>query len=178
MRKPLVRVVTLVLGAVRMKFIEIHRDNYKQIAEIYKEGIDTKIATFETEVPDWEIWNQKYHQFGRTALLENNQILGWASLSLVSKREVYKGVAEVSIYIKYSERGKGLGEILLRKLIKESEKNSIYSLQSSIFTENKASLCVHKKCGFRVIGYKEKIAQLSGIWKDNIILERRSTLFL
>lgn len=161
-----------------MKFIAIHRDNYNQIAEIYKEGIDTNMATFETEVPNWEIWNQKYHQFGRLALLQDKEILGWASLSLVSKRAVYKGVAEVSVYVKSSKWGKGLGEILLRKLIKESEENGIYSLQSSVFRENKASLYLHKKCGFRVIGYKEKIAKLSGIWKDNIILERRSTLFI
>lgn len=157
-----------------MDFVSINKKNYAQVATIYKEGILTTIATFETEVPDWEIWNKKYLPFGRIAIHENDKIIAWASLSAVSKRDVYKGVAEVSVYIKASERGKGLGEKILKELIKVSEENNIWTLQASIFRANKASLHIHEKCGFRVIGFKEKIAKLHGIWQDNIILERRS----
>ena len=161
-----------------MKVIKIHKDNYNQIAAIYKEGIATNMATFETVVPDWKIWNNKFLSFGRIALQENHKIIAWASLTLVSKRDVYKGVAEVSVYVKSSERGRGLGEKILKELIKTSENNGIWTLQASIFRENKASLYIHKKCGFRVIGFKEKIAKLNGIWKDNILLERRSKVII
>ncbi|MFY9242801.1 MAG: N-acetyltransferase family protein [Polaribacter sp.] len=159
-----------------MNFVKINKEYYHQITEIYKEGIETNVATFETAVPDWKTWNNKYLPFCRIAIEENFRILAWASLSLVSKRDVYKGVAEVSIYVKTSERGKGLGEILLKELTKKSEENGIWSLQASIFRENVASLIIHKKCGFRVVGYKEKIAKLHSVWKDNIILERRSKI--
>ena len=159
-----------------MKFVTIHKENYPQVASIYKEGIATNIGTFETVVPDWETWNHKYLPFGRIALQENNQIIAWASLSAVSLRNVYSGVAEVSMYVKTSERGKGLGEKILLKLIAESEENNIWSLQASIFRENKASLYIHQKCGFRTIGFKERIAQLHGVWQDNFLLERRSKI--
>lgn len=159
-----------------MKFVEIQPQNYSQIAAIYKEGIATNMATFETIVPDWKTWNNKFHLFGRIAIEKKDTILGWASLAPTSKREVYKGVAEVTIYVKTSERGKGLGLQLLKELIKISEQNNIWSLQASIFKENMASLHIHKKCGFRVIGYKEKIAQLQGVWQDNFVLERRSKI--
>ena len=160
-----------------MIFVNICEKYYPQVAEIYKEGIATKIATFETKVPNWQTWNLKYHSFGRIALIEKNQVLAWGSLSATSIRAVYKGVAEVCIYVKDSERGKGLGGKLLNQLIIISEQNLIWSLQASVFKENEASLAMHKKCGFRVIGYKEKIAQLNCVWQDNIILERRSKLF-
>ncbi|MEO9569734.1 MAG: N-acetyltransferase family protein [Polaribacter sp.] len=157
-----------------MKFIAIHKDNYNQVAEIYKEGIATNRATFETIVPGWKIWNNKFLSFGRIAIEKNNKILAWASLSSTSKREVYNGVAEVSVYVKGSERGKGLGEMILKELIKISEHNNIWTLQASIFRENKPSIHIHEKCGFRIIGYKEKIAKLHGVWQDNMMLERRS----
>ena len=162
------------LVVVKMQFVEIYKENYNQVAEIYKEGINTQVATFETEIPDWETWDKKYHRFGRIAIEENHKILAWASLSAVSKRIVYKGVAEVSVYVKASERGKGLGVKILKELIKISEKNSIWSLQASVFRDNLASIAIHTKCEFRIVGYKEKIAQLNNVWYDNIILERRS----
>jgi phosphinothricin acetyltransferase len=104
----------------------------------------------------------------------NGKVSGWAGLSPVSSRCVYGGVAEVSVYVETGSRRSGLGEQLLRKLISESEKNGYWTLQSGIFPENKASLRLHEKVGFRVIGYRERIGQLDGIWKDNILLERRS----
>ncbi len=138
------------------------------------QGIKTGIATFETSSPQWDDWNQSHFAFGRIATFENNQMLGWAALIPVSSRCVYGGVAEVSIYVSENSRGKNIGKRLLIALIKESEDNHIWTLQSSIFRQNIASLHLHLKCGFRQIGYKEKIGLLNGIWYDNILLERRS----
>lgn len=148
--------------------------HYPQIAEIYQQGIDSGIATFETKVPVWDLWDGKYHPFSRLGIFQEDLLMGWAALSPVSKRQVYAGVAEVSVYVRNISRGKGFGFYLLRELIDSSERNAIYSLQSSIFRENVASINLHLKCGFRKIGYKERIAQRSGIWYDNILMERRS----
>lgn len=157
-----------------MKFVSITKENYNQVAEIYKEGLATKMATFETQVPNWDQWNKKFLPFCRIALVLKNEVLGWATLTAVSPRAVYLGVAEVTIYIKSSDQQKGLGKLLLDELITQSEQQGIWSLQASIFRGNDISIQLHKKCGFRVLGYKEKIARRDGIWHDTFILERRS----
>lgn len=157
-----------------MEFVPISKDNYNQVAEIYKEGLATKKATFETEVPNWQNWDKKFLPFCRIALVQKDEVLGWASLTTVSPRAVYRGVAEVTIYIKSSQQKKGFGKLLLEELITQSEQNGIWSLQASIFRGNDTSIRLHEKCGFRVLGYKEKIAKRDGIWHDTFILERRS----
>ena len=159
-----------------MNWNTITADNYDGVATIYQEGIDTGMATFETTAPPWVTWDNAHLSFGRLTYYEDGELLGWAALSPVSSRCVYGGVAEVSVYIAAAARGKGIGTILLNKLIDESEKNNIWTLQSGVFRENEASIAIHEKCGFRVIGYKEKIGKLHGTWKDNILLERRSKL--
>lgn len=159
-----------------MEIRPIEKNDFPVVKAIYKEGIETGMATFETQVPTWQQWDASHLPLGRILMLENNQVLGWASLSPTSKRKVYKGVAEVSVYVKASARGKGVGKKLLLELIKISETNAIWTLQSSIMPENTASIKLHKTCGFRVLGYREKIGQLHGVWKDNIILERRSKI--
>ncbi len=153
----------------------VERD-YPDISLIYKQGIDTQIATFQNEIPTWEHWDNAHHQFCRLGLCLNAELLAWAALSPTSKREVYAGVAEVSIYIKSTERNKGLGQMLLQALIAESEQKGIWTLYSSIFAENKSSIVLHEKCGFRKVGFREKIAHRNGIWHDNIIFERRSKI--
>ena len=153
----------------------IKQSDWSEVSRIYKAGIETGMATFETTVPTWETWNQKYHPFCRLLLVENSKIAGWAALAPVSKRKVYQGVAEVSIYMDTLFRAKGLGKLIFEELITESEKQGIWTLQSGIFPENMASIHLHQKMGFRMIGYREKIAQLKGVWKDNVLLERRST---
>ncbi|WP_405607081.1 GNAT family N-acetyltransferase [Polaribacter sp. Asnod1-A03] len=169
-----------VINKIKMQesysIVTIDKENYNEVATIYKEGIATNMATFETVVPDWETWNNKYLSIGRIGLKENDKIVAWGSLAATSKREVYKGVVEVSVYVKAAERGNGLGEKILKELIAISEKNNIWSLQAGVFRENEASIYLHKKCGFRVIGFKEKIAQLYGVWKDNVLLEKRSKI--
>ena len=157
-----------------MEFVPISKDNYNQVAEIYKEGLATQIATFETEVPNWENWDKKFLPFCRIALVQKDEVLGWASLTAVSPRAVYRGVAEVTIYIKSSHQKNGFGKLLLEELITQSEQHGIWSLQASIFRGNDISIRLHEKCGFRVLGYKEKIAIRDGVWHDTFILERRS----
>jgi phosphinothricin acetyltransferase len=157
-----------------MKFHAITETNYSQIAKIYEEGIKTGMATFETIAVDWETWDKNHLPVGRITLQEGNTVLGWASLANVSSRCVYGGVAEVSVYVSEKSRGKGIGKKLLLELIKISEKNGFWTLQSGIMRDNKASIQMHINCGFREIGYREKIGQLNGVWLDNILLERRS----
>ncbi len=161
---------------VSMKLIEILEENFPEVARIYGEGLATGTATFETTIPSWEKWDNGHLPFARIIAVENNEYLGWASLSAVSSRCVYGGVAEVSVYVSEAARGKGVGEFLLKNLIEISEANNIWTLQSGIFRDNIASHKLHIKCGFREIGYKEKVGQLRGVWKDNVLLERRSKI--
>ena len=147
--------------------------DYKAVKRIYKEGINTKLATFETIAPDWEIWNNKNLPFCRFVAIMNGEIVGWVAVSPVSKRKVYCGVVEVSIYIGEDFRGQGIGSELMNHLIEESKKEGIWTLQANIFSENEVSLNFHLRNGFRIVGIRERIGQLYGEWKDNILLERR-----
>ncbi len=148
--------------------------DWPQILTIYKEGIATGIATFETQLPTWEQWDTKHIVSCRLKATIEGEVVGWAALSLTSTREVYKGVAEVSIYITSKYQKLGIGALLLSRLIEESEDQGFWTLQASIFSENTPSIALHKSLGFREIGYREKIGKLYDIWYDNIILERRS----
>ena len=159
-----------------MDITKISHVNYDQVVQIYEQGLATGMATFETAAPTWKSWDSTHLIFDRIAVMEGHQMLGWAALSAVSSRCVYGGVAEVSVYVSADARGQGVGKFLLNTLIIESEVNGIWTLQSGIFKENLASLSLHKKCGFRIIGFKEKIGQLRGVWKDNVLLERRSKI--
>lgn len=142
---------------------------------IFKQGIDEGNSTFDIEVPSWDLWNSDFLQDSRLVLEnENNTVIGWAALKPVSRRACFSGVAEVSIYIDIAYQGKGLGTVLLRKLILSSEENGFWTLQSGIFPENAASVAVHEKLGFRKIGCREKIGKMNGVWRDIVFLERRS----
>ena len=152
------------------------KTDWQSVSKIYEEGIDTGIATFETEVPTWELWNEKYIEHCRIVAELDCEVVGFAVLSQVSKRAVYKGVAEVSVYVSTNHRRKNIGETLLTQLIKESESKGFWTLQAVIFSENKASIKLHEKCRFRVVGVREKIGKLQGKWHDNYLLERRSNL--
>lgn len=159
-----------------MKIRPLIASDFSSVATIYKKGIATGITTFETKVPDWESWNQKYNECCRFVVEKNNIVVGWCALNKVSKRKVYKGVAEDTIYIDSVFQGKHWGRLLLKHLISESEREGFWTLQAAIFPQNKSSISLHISCGFRVIGVREKIAQRDGIWYDNILIERRSIL--
>jgi phosphinothricin acetyltransferase len=157
--------------------IMLHSDSQK-VLEIYRMGLETKNATFETVVPSWQEWDSKHLRHSRFVFEEDSKIAGWAALSPFSSREVYKGVAEVSIYVASGFRGKKIGSALMEKIITSSEQNGIWTLVSSVFPENEATLKLHTKFGFREIGRRERIAKLDGIWRDTILLERRSSIIV
>jgi len=144
------------------------------VRAIYLEGITTGQATFETEAPDWERWDAGHLPQCRLVARNGDVVLGWAALSPVSRREVYAGVAEVSVYVAASARGLGVGGALMRALIEASELHGVWTLQSSIFPENHASVALHLKHGFREVGRRERIARHHGVWRDTVVLERRS----
>lgn len=146
------------------------------VSKIYIDGIATGIATFETECPNWIRWDKKYISKCRYVAVIKNDIVGFAVLAPTSKRLVYIGVAEVSVYVAQKYRGKGIGNILLNTLVDESEKEGFWTLQASIFAENKPSIKMHLKCGFKMIGIREKIGKLNGKWYDNHLLEKRSKI--
>ena len=149
----------------------------EKVLEIFQQGIDGGNATFDPTVPTWENWDQKYFNICRFVLEDENEgIVGWAALQPISNRDCFKGVAEVSIYLANSVQGKGLGSMLLKKLILDSEEHEFWTLQAGIFPENEASIYVHKKLGFQEVGRREKIAQMNGVWRDIILLERRSKI--
>ena len=152
------------------------RIDYPRVREIYEEGIATRMATFETESVDWEEWNVKMLPHSRLVLREGKEVSGWAALSGVSSRCVYQGVAEVSVYVAENRRGHGAGKKLLSALIDSAESAGIWTLTAGIFPENKASVELHKKFGFEVLGTRKRIGKLDGVWRDTLLLERRSTV--
>jgi L-amino acid N-acyltransferase YncA len=147
-----------------------------EVLQIYEQGIKTGLATFETVVPTWTAFSEKYFQHSRFVAIEDGKVVGWAVLSPVSSRACYAGVAEVSVYVHANEKRKGLGTRLLEELILSSEKNGIWSLLSVIDDGNGASIHLHEKCGFRIIGYRTKIARLNGEWRTTVMMEKRSTI--
>jgi phosphinothricin acetyltransferase len=152
-------------------------DDYPAIANIYNQGIETKNATFENSAPSqWSVFAEKFIDIGKFAAVADHELVGWAALSSVSSRCVYAGVCEVSVYVHSAHRGKHIGQMLLHHLIEVSEKNNIWTLQAGIFPENEASIKIHLNAGFRIVGRREKIGKMDGIWRDTLLLERRSTL--
>ena len=148
--------------------------DWEQVRAIYLEGLREGNSTFETQAPSWEAWDEAHLKSPRLVMRADDKVLGWAALSPVSRRSVYSGVAELTIYVTESERGKGTGRALREQLIEESEQAGIWTLQASIFPENVASIELHLKCGFREVGRRESIAKLNGVWRDTILFERRS----
>ena len=148
--------------------------DWEQVRSIYLEGIAGGNSTFETEAPSWEKWDEAHLQIARIVVRDGEKVLGWAALSPISKRKVYRGVAELTVAVTESARGRGIGRVLLEALIDESERNGIWTLQASIFPENTASVKLHLRCGFREVGRRERIASLNGVWRDTLLFERRS----
>ena len=157
-----------------MQILSLLPGHWPAVKAIYESGLATGNATFQTSAPTWEEWDSAHFKHSRLIAVQDNQVLAWAALTPVSSRCVYAGVAEVSVYVDAASRGQGLGEQLLQALIEESEANGLWTLQAGIFPENIASLKIHEKTGFRQVGVREKIGQMNGIWRDTVLLERRS----
>lgn len=152
----------------------MNAEDWSEVKAIYQQGIDTGNATFESIVPEWQIWDRSHLDICRLVAREDGRITGWAALSRVSARDAYAGVCEVSIYIAPETRGSGVGTVLLNALISQSERNGIWTLEAKIFSENTASLKLHSTCGFRKVGIRERIGQMSGTWRNTVLMERRS----
>jgi len=153
---------------------EMGPDDWPEVARIYREGIETGDATFETEVPSREEWDLGHLDDPRLVAVLEGETVGWAALSPVSSRCVYAGVAEVSVYVGERARGRGIGRRLLAALVRASEEEGIWTLQAGIFPENEASIAIHERCGFRVVGVREKLGEMEGRWRDVVLMERRS----
>ena len=155
--------------------------HWPHVRAIYEQGIATGNATFQTTAPTWEEWNPGHLPHSRLVALDTDStisgaVLGWAALSPVSGRCVYGGVAEVSVYVAGAARGRGVGRQLLAALVAASEAHGIWTLQAGIFPENTASIRIHAGTGFREVGRRERIGQLHGVWRDTVLLERRSAV--
>lgn len=156
---------------------KMKKSDWDEVSQIYLEGINTGIATFQNSVPTFEAWDNGHIEACRLVAKSNGKVLGFITLSATSSRCVYSGVAEVSIYVGENYRGLGIGHALMIDMLKLSEENNFWTLQSGIIKENVASIELHKSCGFREIGIREKIAKMdNGIWHDTVLMERRSKL--
>ncbi|WP_143315011.1 GNAT family N-acetyltransferase [Clostridium sp. HBUAS56017] len=162
---------------MKIEIIKMEKYHWENVKDIYFQGISTNIATFQRSVPTFQEWDSSHIKECRLVASFGEKVLGWTALSKVSSRCVYNGVAEVSIYIGEEFRGKGVGKALLNALIKESEENGFWTLQSGIIRENVKSIELHKMCGFRELGIREKVARMSnGVWHDVVLMERRSAV--
>jgi phosphinothricin acetyltransferase len=150
-------------------------DDWPQVRAIYLEGIATGNATFETDAPSWDDWDRAHVAEPRLVARDmDGPVLGWVAVTPVSGRCVYAGVADLSVYVSVAARGRGIGRALLQALIDSSERAGIWTLQAGIFPENAPSLALHRACGFRDVGRRERIGKMHGVWRDVLLLERRS----
>jgi phosphinothricin acetyltransferase len=147
--------------------------DWPEVAQIYEDGIATGVASFETGAPSWEAWDAAHSDIRVVAELAG-RIAGWCALSPVSERRCYRGVAEESVYVAAWAHGRGVGRALLEAVIERSEAAGIWTLQAGIFPENKPSLRLHLGCGFRLVGVRERLGEAGGVWRDVLLLERRS----
>lgn len=151
--------------------------DWPSVSAIYEAGIATGDATFEMAAPSWEQWHATHLEAHRFVAVDaEGAVVGWSALSPVSDRCVYAGVAENSVYVDPAHRGSGVGRRLLEELVTSAESANIWTIQTGIFPENTASLTLHERCGFRVVGRRERIGQLDGRWRDTLFLERRSNI--
>jgi L-amino acid N-acyltransferase YncA len=148
-------------------------EDWSAVADIYWDGLRGGLATFETEVPSWEAWDAAHLPEHRLVAVVAGEVVGWAALSPASARRCYAGVVENSVYVAREAQGQGIGRLLLDALLKGARRAGLWTVQTSIFPENPASLALHERCGFRVVGVRERIAKRDGIWRDTVFLEKR-----
>jgi len=152
----------------------LEAEDWEAVAAVYAAGIASRNATFEKEVPGWEAWDAAHLPEHRLVAEREGRLVGWAALSPVSARGCYAGVAEDSVYVAADAQGRGVGRALLERLLADSEAAGIWTVQTSVFPENVASVALHVACGFRIVGTRERIARLDGEWRDVLFMERRA----
>jgi L-amino acid N-acyltransferase YncA len=153
---------------------ELTPEDWPAVKTIFEQGIAGGQATFETEAPSWEEWDRSHLEGHRLVALQDGEVVGWAALSRVSERRVYEGVTENSVYVADSAQGRGVGRALLEELIAGSERDGIWTIQAGVFPENEASIELHTRSGFRIVGIRERIGKHHGVWRDVVLMERRS----
>jgi len=159
---------------VQIAINPLRSEHWFAVRDIYLEGIASGNSTFETSAPEWKNWDARHMKSCRFVASSESEILGWAALSGVSNRCVYSGVAEVSVYVAGHAQGQGVGRALLSALVSSSEQHGLWTLQAGIFPENVASIELHKQAGFRVLGIRERLGCMNGVWRDVVLMERRS----
>jgi phosphinothricin acetyltransferase len=157
-----------------LSLASLRPDDWPAVRAIYAEGIAGGEATFETEIPTWERWDRAHLEAARLVARQEGRVVGWAALSPVSDRCAYGGVAEASVYVAAAARGHGVGRALLTELIRRSEEVGIWTLQGGLFPENRASRALLAGCGFREVGLRRRLGCLRGVWRDVLLVERRS----
>jgi L-amino acid N-acyltransferase YncA len=162
------------VAAPQIVTTDLRPEHWPEVARIYAEGIATGDATFETEVPSWERWHSSHLTDHRFVALRDGEVIGWVAASAVSDRCVYAGVVEHSVYVAAGARGHGVGLQLLERLIRSTDAAGIWTIQTGIFPENEASLRLHEHVGFEVVGRRKRIGKHAGVWRDVLLLERRS----
>jgi L-amino acid N-acyltransferase YncA len=162
------------LIATGVSIRDLRPEHWPEVAAIYAAGIASGNATFETQPPSFEVWDRGHLEPARIVAIGEERVVGWAALSSVSDRCCYAGVAEVSVYVRPEAQRRGVGRALLDALIERSEAAGNWTLQAGIFPENTASVALHERCGFRVVGTRERLGQLHGVWRDVVLMERRS----
>jgi len=149
-------------------------EDWPAVRAIYEQGIATGQATFETAAPSWQAWDAGHFVDLRIVAEEDGEVIGWAALSSVSPRACYAGVAEESVYVAEPARGRGVGTALLARLLADADEAGFWTIQTSIFPENVGSIALHRRSGFRLVGTRERIGQLDGVWRDTVLMERRA----
>jgi phosphinothricin acetyltransferase len=164
------------VGGVRAELRRLEAADWPAVREIYRSGMRAGLATFEVEAPTWEAWDAAHLAEHRLVAEIGDRVVGWAALAAVSSRRVYRGVAEDSVYVADEAQGQGVGGALLSALVAGAEAAGIWTIEAGIFPENGASIAVHQRCGFRIVGVREKLGRRDGLWRDVLLLERRSAL--
>jgi len=160
--------------ATAVELRDLRPEDWPEVASIFEDGIRAGNATFETEAPVWEAWDASHLPGHRLVAVDDGRVVGWAALSPVSERCCYSGVAEDSVYVARGQEGRGIGGALLRQLIAGAERAGIWTIQAGVFPENTASVQLHVRCGFRIVGVRERLGKQHGAWRDVVLLERRS----
>jgi phosphinothricin acetyltransferase len=164
----------MAVDAAPITIADLRREHWPEVERIYADGIATGNATFETEVPSWERWDESHLAEHRFVALRDGQVVGWVAAAPVSDRCVYGGVVENSVYVAEDTRGRGVGKLLLEQLIASTEAAGVWTIQTGMFPENAASITLHERVGFEIVGRRKRLGKLHGIWRDVFLLERRS----